>query len=75
MNAATMKGVDTTKPPVVREYDIRGTKYIVYATEKAGADEDAVTKVRRLILNDISGNYSDKGNNQNNILADKRRYM
>jgi hypothetical protein len=42
------------QPPVIREYYIGDTKYIVTATVKTGADEDAVTKVRRLIRNEIS---------------------
>ena len=41
------------KSPVVREYNIGDTKYIVKASVKAGADEDAATKIRRLIRNDI----------------------
>lgn len=40
--------------PVVREYDIRGTKYIVNATVNEGASEDATAKVWRLIHNEIS---------------------
>ena len=43
-----------TQPPVVREYDIKGTKYIVTATVKAGVKEDAAAIVRRLIRNDLS---------------------
>lgn len=39
--------------PVVREYDIGDTKYIVKASVKEGATEDAATKIRRLIRNDI----------------------
>jgi hypothetical protein len=44
------------KPPVVREYDIGDTKYIVTATVKAGASEDAAAKVRRLIRRELNGN-------------------
>ena len=44
-----------SNPPVVREYDIGGTKYIVTASVKAGASEDAAAKVRRLIRKEISG--------------------
>jgi hypothetical protein len=40
-------------PPVVREYDIGTTKYIVTATVKTGANEDAAAKVRRLIRKEI----------------------
>jgi len=43
------------KPPVVREYGIGTTKYIVTAKEKTGASEDAAAKVRRLIAKDIAG--------------------
>ena len=43
-----------TQPPVVREYEIGGVKYIVSATVKAGANEDAAAIVRRLIRNDVS---------------------
>jgi hypothetical protein len=39
--------------PVVREYVIGDTKYIVKATVKEGATEDAVSKVRRLIRGEI----------------------
>ena len=42
------------KPPVVREYEIGGVKYIVSASIKAGAKEDAAAKVRRLIKNEIN---------------------
>jgi hypothetical protein len=44
------------KPPVVREYDIGGTKYIVSATIKTGANENAAAIVRRLIRNEIGKN-------------------
>jgi hypothetical protein len=50
------KPTEKRTPPVVREYDIGGVKYIVTATVKAGAKEDAAAKVRRLIRNEISGN-------------------
>jgi len=54
MPTAVKKSVDETKPPVVREYDIGGTKYIVKATVKAGANEDAAAIVRRLLRNAVS---------------------
>ena len=44
---------NTAPPPVVREYDIEGIKFIVTAKVKAGAKEDATAKVRRLIRNEI----------------------
>jgi len=46
--------IDISIPPVVREYDIGDTKYIVKATVKAEASEDAMTKVRRLIRNEMN---------------------
>lgn len=46
----------TTKPPIVREYNIKGKRYIVVASIKIGAKEDAKTKIRRLIKNEIIGN-------------------
>ena len=39
--------------PVVREYKIGDMTYIVKAGVKDGAKEDAATKVRRLIRNDL----------------------
>ena len=49
----------TEKPsavaPVVREYTIKGTRYIVTATSKEGVTQDAVAIIRRLINRDISG--------------------
>ena len=43
-----------TKSPVVREYKIGDITYIVKAVEKNGVKEDAATKVRRLIHNDLN---------------------
>ena len=54
MNATVKNNMDTTKPPAVRKYDIGGIKYVVSATVKAGANEDAATIMRRLIRNEIS---------------------
>jgi uncharacterized protein YajQ (UPF0234 family) len=51
MNATNQK--DTVKIPVIREYKLAGTKYIVSATARAGATENAATKIRRLIKNDV----------------------
>lgn len=42
-----------TTAPVVREYEIGGITYIVKAVTKDGAKEDAATKIRRLIRNDL----------------------
>ena len=44
-----------TSSPIVREYKIGDITYIVKAVVKDGAKEDAVTKVRRLIQNDLRG--------------------
>ena len=43
MSATTNICPNTTKPPVVREYDIGDTKYIVKATVKAGANTSPYT--------------------------------
>ena len=45
---------NSPKPPAVREYYFGDTRYVVTATVKAGANEDAKTKVRRLIRNEMS---------------------
>lgn len=50
MKKTTMK---KTTSPIVREYKIGDITYIVKAVVKDGAKEDAVTKVRRLIQNDL----------------------
>ena len=42
-----------TNAPVVREYKIGDTTYIVKAVVKDGAKEDAVTKIRRMIRKDL----------------------
>lgn len=44
---------DTTETNNVREYKIRGTKYIVNATVRHDANEDAIVKIRRLIHDEI----------------------
>jgi len=55
---------ETAKPkataPVVREYEIGGITYIVKAVTKDGATEDAATKIRRLIRNDLQKAKSHK---------------
>lgn len=43
-----------TNAPVVRQYEIGGVRYIVRATVKDGDTENAVTKINRLIQNDLS---------------------
>jgi hypothetical protein len=56
MNKAPKNPPREPKPPVVREYDIGGIRYIVTAAVKVGAREDAVAIVRRLIRKDIREN-------------------
>jgi len=52
---AVKKDVSTpTTPPVVREYEIGDTKYIVSATSKAGATEDAAAKVRAFCVKKLT---------------------
>ena len=41
------------KSPIVRKYKIGDITYIVKAVVKDGVREDAATKVRRLIHNDL----------------------
>ena len=48
--------VEKTTSPIVREYKIGDITYIVKAVVKDGTKEDAVTKVRRLIQNDLRAN-------------------
>lgn len=45
---------EKTNAPVVRQYEIGGVRYIVRATMKQGATENAVTKINRLIQNDLN---------------------
>jgi len=54
MGAMPIKRVDTATPPVVREYDIGGVKFIVSATAKTGTKQDATAIVRRLIRKEIN---------------------
>lgn len=49
-----------TNVPVVRQYEIGGVRYIVRATVKDGATENAVTKINRLIQNDLSKQRAEK---------------
>ena len=46
--------------PVVREYKIGDMAYIVKAVVKDGAKEDAATKIRRMIRNDMQQAKSHK---------------
>jgi hypothetical protein len=41
------------KPVTTRKYDIKETRYIVTATTRDGASQDAAAIVRRLIQKDI----------------------
>ena len=45
---------NTITSPVIREYEIDGVKYIVSASTKAGAKENATSKIRRLIRGEIT---------------------
>ena len=44
---------ENEKIPVVREYKIGDMTYIVHAVTKDGVKEDAATKIRRMIQNDL----------------------
>ena len=46
--------------PVVRQYEIGGVTYIVKAVTKDGVKEDAATKIRRMIRNDLQQAKSHK---------------
>lgn len=50
MNTTTTKKESS---PVVREYKIGDMTYIVHAVTKDGVKEDAATKIRRMIQNDL----------------------
>jgi len=54
MSTTAKQQTNKTRPPIVREYEVGGKKYIVSATTKAGATEDAATKLRRLIRKEIT---------------------
>ena len=49
-----------TTSPIVREYKIGDITYIVKAVVKDGAKEDAATKIRRMIRNDMQRAKSHK---------------
>ena len=53
MKVSANKSADAQKLSVIRSYTIGGTRYIVTASTKAGAREDASAKVRRLLQRDI----------------------
>ena len=50
-----MNAKQETQSPIVREYKIGDITYIVKAVVKDGVKEDAATKVRRLIQNELRG--------------------
>ena len=55
MSTTSREASNTVKPTVVREYEIKGTRYIVTATIKDGVSQDAKSIIRRLIQRDIQG--------------------
>lgn len=48
-----MQNEKTKAPLLVREYKIGNTIYVVKSSSRPDATEDAVSKVRRLIRNDL----------------------
>jgi len=55
--STTAKEASNSEPMVTREYEIKGTRYIVTATVRNGARQDAASIVRRLIRKDMQGKY------------------
>ena len=56
-----------TAPQMVREYKIGNTTYVVKSHSRPDATEDAVSKVKRLIRNDLRKKYCkqiEKGSRQ-----------
>ena len=53
IRCAKVSNKQEAKSPIVREYKIGDITYIVKAVVKDGVKEDAATKVRRLIHNDL----------------------
>lgn len=49
----TMQNEKTNAPQMVREYKIGNTTYVVKSHSRPDATEDAVSKVKRLIRNDL----------------------
>ena len=58
MSTTAQEASSTVKPMVTREYNIKGTRYIVTATVRDGATQDAKSIIRRLIQRDIQGGHS-----------------
>ena len=48
-----MENTKNPDPEMIREYQIGNTCYVVKSRSKEQAQEDAVTKVKRLIRNDL----------------------
>ncbi|WP_243898703.1 transposon-encoded TnpW family protein, partial [Intestinimonas butyriciproducens] len=48
-----MENTKNPVPEMIREYQIGNTCYVVKSRSKEQAQEDAVTKVKRLIRNDL----------------------
>jgi len=48
-----MQDEKNTAPEMVREYKIGNTTYVVKSHSKPDAKEDAVTKIKRLIKDDL----------------------
>lgn len=48
-----MENTKNPDPEMIREYQIGNTCYVVKSLSKEQAQEDAVTKVKRLIRNDL----------------------
>ena len=51
-----MQNEKSTAPSMVREYKIGNTTYVVKSHSRPDATEDAVSKVKRLIRNDLRKN-------------------
>lgn len=51
---------EITAPQMVREYKIGSTTYVVKSQSKPDAKEDAITKVKRLIKNDLRKPFENK---------------
>ena len=55
MDDTTKENSDTVNPVVTREYNIKGTTYLVTATTRDGVSQDATSIILRLIQKDIRG--------------------
>ena len=59
-----MQNEKLNAPQMVREYKIGNTTYVVKSHSKSDATEDAVSKVRRLIRNDLRKNPQNRKRQQ-----------